>query len=214
MTLELFAVEADPTSNLLPCDGILNDHGLLFAADDADEHLAGLLAEIPWRHDTAVIYGKHITTARQVAWYGDAAFAYHYSGTRRIALPWTARLLTIKARVEAVLVPISPTVFNSCLLNLYADGTQGMAWHSDDEKELGPETVIASVSFGATRKFAFRHKRTGEKRAMLLAHGQLIVMRGAMQTHWLHAITKSARVHSPRVNLTFRTLRGVPVPPP
>lgn len=206
MTLDLFAPDANPAINLLPCDGVLNDYGLLFAADEADAHLAGLLAEIPWQHDTAVMYGKHITTARKVAWYGDAAFAYHYSGTRRVALPWTARLLAIKARVEAALAPISPTVFNSCLLNLYADGTQGMAWHSDDEKELGPETVIASLSLGAARRFACKHRSLDEKHELLLHHGQLIVMRGAMQRHWLHSVPKSARVHAPRVNLTFRTI--------
>lgn len=206
MLSDLFATPPGPAANLLPFDGIVNDYGLLFGAAEADAHLVGLLAEIPWQHDTAVIYGKRITTARQVAWYGDEAFAYHYSGTRRIALPWTARLLELKAQVEAALAPVSPTRFNSCLLNLYADGSQGMAWHSDDEKELGPNTVIASLSFGATRKFAFKHKRTGEKHEMLLAHGQLIVMRGATQTHWLHSIMKTARVHQPRVNLTFRTI--------
>ncbi|WP_373779548.1 alpha-ketoglutarate-dependent dioxygenase AlkB, partial [Neisseria dentiae] len=97
-------------------------------------------------------------------------------------------------------------VFNSCLLNLYSDGLEGMAWHSDDEKELGRNTVIASVSFGATRKFAFKHKRTGEKRELMLSHGQLIVMRGETQSHWLHAVMKSAKIREPRVNLTFRTI--------
>ena len=98
--------------------------------------------------------------------------------------------------------------FNSCLLNRYEDGNQGMAWHSDDEAELGPETVIASVSFGATRKFAFRHRRTRRKFEMLLHHGQLIVMSGQTQAHWQHALMKSTRVTQPRVNLTFRTIRA------
>ncbi|PAT32476.1 2OG-Fe(II) oxygenase [Vandammella animalimorsus] len=208
-TLDLFASAPEPAANLLPCDGIVNDYGLLYSAVEADQLLQLLLTQISWRHDEAVIYGKRIVTARQVAWYGDAAFDYRYSGATRTALPWTDALLAIKARVEAAIAPISPTRFNSCLLNLYADGSQGMAWHSDDEAELGPQTVIASLSLGATRKFALRHRRSGEKRELLLQHGQLIVMRGATQTHWQHALMKSTRVHAPRVNLTFRTFRSL-----
>lgn len=204
--MDLFATLASPAKNLLPFDGIINNYGAVFTPEEAEAHLHSLLEEIPWRHDEVMIRGRRITTARQVAWYGDAAFDYTYSGITRTALPWTARLLTIKARVEERMAAISPTLFNSCLLNLYSDGTQGMAWHSDDEASLGHNTVIASVSFGATRKFALRHKTTGEKREMLLAHGQLIVMRGTTQNHWQHAIMKSTRIHRPRINLTFRTI--------
>lgn len=203
---DLFASLCQAAENLLPFDGIVNDYGPVFSASQADDHLRYLLAEIPWQHDEAVIYGKRIVTARQVAWYGDAAFDYRYSGTSRTALPWTNTLLAIKTHVEACIAAISPTRFNSCLLNLYADGSQGMAWHSDDEASLGRDTVIASLSFGATRKFALRHKHSGDKREMLLQHGQLIVMRGATQSHWQHAIMKSSRIHAPRVNLTFRTI--------
>ncbi|PJK13955.1 2OG-Fe(II) oxygenase [Lysobacteraceae bacterium NML07-0707] len=203
---DLFASLHRPAENLLPFDGIVNDYGLVFSANQADDYLRYLLADIPWQHDEAVIYGRRIVTARQVAWYGDAAFDYRYSGTSHTALPWTNTLLAIKTRVEACIAAISPTRFNSCLLNLYADGSQGMAWHSDDEASLGRDTVIASLSFGAIRKFALRHKRSGDKREMLLQHGQLIVMRGATQSHWQHAIMKSSRIHAPRVNLTFRTI--------
>ncbi|MDO4709456.1 MAG: alpha-ketoglutarate-dependent dioxygenase AlkB [Pseudomonadota bacterium] len=203
---DLFASLHQPANNLLPFDGIVNDYGVVFASDEADGYLYYLLADIPWQHDEAVIYGRRIVTARQVAWYGDAAFDYRYSGTSRTALPWTNTLLAIKTRVEACIAAISPTRFNSCLLNLYADGSQGMAWHSDDEASLGRDTVIASLSFGATRKFALRHKHSGDKHEMLLQHGQLIVMRGATQSHWQHAIMKSSRIHAPRVNLTFRTI--------
>lgn len=205
-TLDLFAPLADPTNNLLPGDGIVNDYGLVFSTAESDSLLVTLLSDIPWCHDEVVIHGKRIVTARQVAWYGDADFSYTYSGITRTARPWTGTLLSIKARVEERMLSVSPTTFNCCLLNLYSNGNEGMSWHSDDEKELGPDTVIASVSFGATRKFAFKHKRTKEKRELMLQHGQLIVMRGATQSHWLHAIMKSARVHEPRVNLTFRTM--------
>lgn len=203
---DLFLQTPDPAGNLLPYDGIVNDYGTLFSTSRADALFATLMHDIAWRHDEALIYGKRITTARQVAWYGDAAFDYTYSGVTRRALPWNAILLAIREKVESTIATISPTRFNSCLLNLYADGSQGMAWHSDDEKELGTNTVIASVSFGATRKFAFKHKRSGDKRELMLRHGQLIVMRGDTQTYWQHAIMKSARVHTPRISLTFRTI--------
>lgn len=206
MNLDLFAAPPQPEANLLPYDGIVNDYGVIFATHRADALLDALLRDIPWRHDEAVIYGRRITTARKVAWYGDGAFSYTYSGITRTALPWSGVLPEIKRTVEARLAAVSPTVFNSCLLNLYSDGLEGMAWHSDDEKELGRNTVIASVSFGATRKFAFKYKRTGEKRELMLSHGQLLVMRGETQSHWLHAVMKSAKIHEPRVNLTFRTI--------
>lgn len=210
MNLDLFDTPPQPEANLLPYDGIVNDYGVIFAAHRADALLDALLRDILWRHDEAVIYGRRITTARKVAWYGDGAFSYTYSGITRTALPWSGVLPEIKRTVEAQLAAVSPTVFNSCLLNLYSDGLEGMAWHSDDEKELGRNTVIASVSFGATRKFAFKHKRTGEKRELMLSHGQLLVMRGETQSHWLHAVMKSAKIREPRINLTFRTiLQGI-----
>ena len=202
MTASLFEEQADPLVNLLPCDGIVNDYGNAFA-DEADTMLAWLLAEVPWQHDEIRLYGKRIVTARRIAWYGDDAFDYRYSGVNHRARLWTPPLRALRDRVSA-LVGVH---FNSCLLNRYDDGSQGMAWHSDDEAELGPETVIASVSFGATRKFAFRHCQTRQKVEMMLRHGQLIVMRGQTRAYWQHALMKSTRVTQPRVNLTFRTIR-------
>ncbi|SMB89137.1 DNA-N1-methyladenine dioxygenase [Pasteurella testudinis DSM 23072] len=208
--LDLFdsetAVRAAPDDNLLPYDGIVNDYGVVFEAAATDAYFYELLNHIPWRHDEAVMFGKHITTARKVAWYGDQNFHYRYSGATRTALPWNETLLALKQQVETLIQPVSPTGFNSCLLNLYHHGNEGMAWHSDDEACLGKNAVIASLSFGATRKFAFKHRRTGEKRDMLLQHGQLLVMRGSTQSHWLHAIMKTTKVHEPRINLTFRTM--------
>lgn len=203
MTASLFEEQADPVVNLLPCDGIVNDYGNAFTAE-ADAMLAWLLTEVPWQHDEIRLYGKRIVTARRIAWYGDDAFDYRYSGVNHRARLWAPPLRALRDRVET-LVGVH---FNSCLLNRYDDGSQGMAWHSDDEAELGPETVIASVSFGATRKFAFRHRHTRQKVEMLLHHGQLIVMRGQTQAHWQHALMKSTRVTQPRVNLTFRTIRA------
>lgn len=205
-TDDLFSAAPDPAANLLPYGGTVNDFGILFARTDADRCFAELAAGIPWRHDEAVIYGRRIVTARQVAWFGDSGFSYTYSGVSRTALPWNGILLEIKAAVEARIAAVCPIVFNSCLLNLYSDGSEGMAWHSDDEKELGSNAVIASLSFGAVRKFAFKHKTTGEKREMLLQHGQLIVMRGQTQANWRHAVMKSTKIREPRINLTFRTM--------
>lgn len=200
--------DASPSENLLPYDGIVNDYGVIFERMVADELYQRLLLQIAWQHDVVVIAGKRIETERQVAWHGDRSFFYHYSGATRKAVPWTEDLLIIKQEVEQRLSSISPTVFNSCLLNLYLDGSQGMSWHSDDEDCLGDNSIIASLSFGATRKFAFRHKHSKQKVEMLLEHGQLIVMRGTTQKCWQHAIMKSTQVTQPRINLTFRTVFG------
>lgn len=206
MTLSLFPTGRNTPANLLPYDGSVNDYGAVIAAEKADVYFSVLAQEILWRHDEVLMYGKRITTARQTAWYGDKPFAYTYSGISRLALPWHSVLLEIKQTVEDSIRPHTPAVFNSCLLNLYSDGLEGMSWHSDDEPELGNEPVIASVSFGATRKFAFKHKTTHEKREIFLQHGQLIVMHGNTQTHWRHAVMKSKTVHAPRISLTFRTI--------
>lgn len=193
---------ADPTVNLLPCDGVVNYHGPVLGHDEALRYYEALLNTIPWRHDEAVMFGRHIVTARKVAWYGDADYAYSYSGTTKNALAWSAELRELKAIVEKQ----TGAQFNSCLLNLYHDGSEGMAWHSDDEKSLGRNTCIASVSFGAERKFSFRHKETGETVSLLLENGSLLVMRDATQTHWLHSLPKSKKIKTPRINLTFRTI--------
>ncbi|MGL4401495.1 MAG: alpha-ketoglutarate-dependent dioxygenase AlkB family protein, partial [Luteolibacter sp.] len=160
------------------------------------------LRDIPWKNDEAVIFGKRIVTARKVAWYGDSDFSYTYSGTTKQALVWTEELAALKSLVEER----SATRFNSCLLNLYHDGNEGMAWHSDDEKSLGKNSTIASVSLGAEREFRFKHKRREEKVSVLLESGSLLVMKGTTQTHWLHSIPKSKKIKTPRINLTFRTM--------
>lgn len=193
-----------PEHNLLPYDGQACLLGSRFSTAEADHCLRSLLQDIAWQHDQVRLYGKTVTTARQTAWYGDSGLHYTYSGITRTARPWTPLLLAIKERVEARTAAVCTARFNSCLLNLYADGRQDMAWHSDDEAELGP--VIASLSFGAVRRFAFRHKQTGEKRILPLAHGQLLLMYGSTQQHWQHALLKNTGIGQPRINLTFRTV--------
>ncbi len=165
----------DPGHNLLPRDGIVNYFGPILSSGETSVFYQKLLADIPWKNDEAVIFGKHIVTARKVAWYGDTGFSYTYSGTTKQALPWTPELATLKSLVEK----LTATRYNSCLLNLYHNGNEGMAWHSDDEKSLGKDTTIASVSFGAEREFRLKHKCLDEKVSVLLESGSLLVMKGS-----------------------------------
>ena len=198
--MELF--QPDPTVNLLPCDGVVNYHGRILGEEESKNYYERLGSNVPWQHDEVVIFGKHIITARKVAWYGDVGLSYSYSGTTKQALPWTPELRELKAIAEAR----SGVVFNSCLLNLYHDGREGMGWHSDDEKSLARNGCIASMSFGAERKFSFRHKQTKETVSVMLESGSLLLMAGETQTHWHHQLPKSAKVITPRINLTFRTM--------
>jgi alkylated DNA repair dioxygenase AlkB len=200
--MDLFNQHIDETINYLPQDGTVNYSGKLLTVKQADHYLDKLLTTIQWKNDEAVIFGRHIITKRKVAWYGNDNYDYTYSNITRRALKWTKELLELKQLVEEK----TGDLFNSCLLNLYHNGDEGMAWHSDDEKMLGKDSTIASFSFGAERRFSFRHKQTKETISMMLEHGSLLVMKGATQTHWLHCLPKSKRITTPRVNLTFRTM--------
>jgi len=200
--MDLFNQHIDETINYLPQDGTVNYYGKLLTVKQADHYLDKLLNTIHWKNDEAVIFGRHIITKRKVAWYGNDNYDYTYSRITRQALKWTKELLELKQLVEAK----TGDAFNSCLLNLYHNGDEGMAWHSDDEKTLGENSSIASFSFGAERKFSFKHRQTKETLSMMLEHGSLLVMKGTTQTHWLHCLPKSKRIITPRVNLTFRTM--------
>ena len=191
----------DRHQNVLPNDGTVHYLGMILNQDQANHYLQNLLREVPWKNDEAIIYGKHIITKRKVAWYGDKNFAYTYSNTTRFALPWTKSLFELKTKVET----ITQQKFNSCLLNLYHDGSEGMTWHSDDEEALGKNTTIASLSLGAERKFSFKHKRTKQTVSLVLENSGLLVMKDETQTHWLHSLPKTTKVMRPKVNLTFRT---------
>lgn len=188
--------------NILPGDGKVTYYGKIIEREQIPFYFDRMLNSIEWKNDEAVIYGKHFITKRKVAWYGDREYEYTYSNTTKRALPWTKELLELKAVVEQ----ITGTKFNSCLLNLYHDGSEGMAWHSDDEKSLGKNTVIASLSFGAERKFSFKHKRTKQTVSLVLESGSLLVMKDETQTNWLHRLPETKRVLKPRISLTFRTI--------
>jgi len=189
-------------TNLLPREGEVYYFGSIIPNQQSDHFFERLMTRIAWRNDEAVMFGKKIITKRKVAWYGDLPFKYTYSKTTKLALPWTEDLIALKCIAEAV----SGETYNSCLLNLYHDGNEGMAWHSDGEKELKKNGAIASLSFGAERKFAFKHKLSKEVVAVHLSHGSLLVMKGETQTHWMHRLPPSNRITSPRINLTFRTI--------
>ena len=198
--MELF--EPEKNINLLPYDGEVIYYGKVMTAARADHYLDVLLNTIQWKNDEAVIFGRHIITKRKVAWYGDDNYRYTYSNTTKQALLWTPELLELKGMAEA----ITGCRYNSCLLNLYHTGDEGMAWHSDDEKMLGKDTAIASMSFGAERKFAFKHRESKHTVGLILEHGSALVMKGATQSNWLHSLPKSKKVNTPRVNLTFRSM--------
>jgi alkylated DNA repair dioxygenase AlkB len=198
----MFNVEFNSKKNLLPKDGMVNYFGSIFSTAEANRYYENLLNKIDWKNDEAIIYGKKIITKRKVAWYGDKEFEYTYSKITKKASLWTPELLELKRTVEEK----SSETFNSCLLNLYHSGEEGMAWHSDAEKDLKKNGAIASVSFGAARKFAFKHKETKETVSLNLEHGSLLIMKGTTQTNWLHRLPPTTKVNTPRVNLTFRTI--------
>lgn len=191
-----------PHSNILPYEGCVHYFGQILTETEADAYFEKLLQTITWQHDQAIIFGKKLTTKRKVAWYGDQAFEYTYSNIHKYALPWTAELRILKALVEAE----TGETFNASLLNLYHSGEEGMAWHSDGEKDLKKNGAIASLSFGAVRKFAFKHKQSKEKIDIILQNGSLLLMKDTTQRHWLHRLPPTKKVHTARINLTFRTI--------
>ena len=179
------------------------------ALADADAWLAALHLETPWRQDRITLFGRTSDVPRLTAWYGDPGCSYRYAGLQLDPLPWTPTLQALRPRVEAA----AGTAFNSVLLNLYRSGDDSMGWHADDEPELGPAPVIASVSLGAARTFQLKHRQDrGQPRIDLeLAHGSLLVMYPPTQSHWLHGVPKRRRGEpGPRINLTFRHV--VPTP--
>ncbi|MDF9798101.1 alkylated DNA repair dioxygenase AlkB [Catalinimonas alkaloidigena] len=188
--------------NHLPYDGEVYYYGNIIRPEVADNYYEKLMHRIAWKYDEAVMFGKHIVTKRKVAWYGDEDYSYTYSNATKQALAWTEELLELKQLVEKH----CDTNYNSCLLNLYHDGEEGMAWHSDDEKALAKDSSIASLSLGAARKFAFKHKESRQTISLILAHGSLLEMKGTTQTYWWHRLPKTKKVKRARINLTFRRM--------
>ena len=200
---DLFAPK--PTDNLLPYDGQVNDLGIVI--DYPSPLFYNLVTELPWQEDIVTLFGKTHVTTRQIVWMGDSDIDYQYSSHTRQAIPWTDTVFHVKQHVEQQLLILGIDVnFNSCLLNYYPSGEDGMGYHADDERELGEQPVIASLSLGATRKFVFKHKKTQDKVELYLESGQLIVMHGETQNFWKHSITKTKKVTTGRISLTFRQI--------
>ena len=187
---------------ILPKDGQAEYLNNFYALDECHDLFKNLLSSLPWESDQILMFGKLVTTSRKVAWVADPGCLYTYSGIQKIPQDWTNELLQIKHKLEQV----TGHTYNSCLLNLYHNGNEGMGWHSDNEKELDSTTPIASVSLGARRKFAFRHKQDKTTTSVFLENGSLLMMHPPMQEHWQHSLLKTKIVTSPRINLTFRKI--------
>lgn len=197
--------EQDSLKNILPRDGEVFYLPDVFSPVESAQHLAALLREVKWKQEPIVMFGKKVLQPRLTAWVGDPDKPYRYSSITMQPQPWTDSLLEIRRRVES----LANVQFTSALLNFYRDGQDSMGWHRDNEKELGAEPVIGSVSFGATRRFQLRHYYKKElRREVELAAGSFLVMRGKSQQFWEHRLPKTTPVTEPRINITFRVIVG------
>ena len=191
-------------NNLLPFDGEAFYYPSFFPRKMSDDFFSSLSKEIAWKQEPIVIFGRAIMQPRLTAWYGDEGKEYSYSGITMKPNPWTSSLLNIKEKIEQ----ISQAPFNSALLNQYRDGQDSVGWHRDNEKELGINPVIGSVSFGATREFQFRHCVDKTLKVSIeLEHGSFLLMSGSTQHRWFHSIPKRNAAVDPRINITFRIVK-------
>lgn len=194
-----------PTSspqNLLPKDGEVYYLNNIFSGELSEDLFQKLMTSISWQQDQLYMFGKLITTSRKVAWIGDPNCSYTYSGVKKSPQPWTTELLFIKDKAEK----LAQCEFNSCLLNLYHNGNEGMGWHSDDEIELDPLAAIASISLGGERKFAFKHKLDKTGVSLFLENDSALIMHAPTQEFWNHSLLKTKKPVGQRINLTFRKI--------
>lgn len=173
-----------------------------FKETESNDYLTTLLNEIEWKQEEMQLYGKTVKFPRLTVWYSDNDKPYSFSGITLNPHNWTDTLIQIKEQIEIK----AKTRFNSVLLNLYRDGSDSISWHTDAEKELGKNPIIASVNFGATRKFQLRHNETKQKVELSLKHGSLLIMQGELQHYWQHQVPKTKQSVKQRINLTFRTI--------
>lgn len=200
MLNELF----DPDENLLPHKGEAYFYREFFDKAESDLLYQKLLQEVNWKQEPIRLFGKEVMQPRLTCWFADEGKSYSYSGITMQGYPWTEALLKIKTAVERK----AGVKFNSALLNLYRDGKDSMGWHKDNEKELGVNPIIASVSFGAIRTFQLREYHTKSSlKSIPLGHGSMLLMRGETQPHWEHRVPKTNKVNSPRINITFRIVK-------
>ncbi|WP_158771469.1 alpha-ketoglutarate-dependent dioxygenase AlkB [Paraglaciecola sp. L1A13] len=197
----LFPSEASTEPEILPLpDGNIRYFNHFLSTEEADHYCTRLLGSLAWRQDHIKLYGKQVKIPRLQAWYGDNDALYQYSGLNLRPNSWNDELKELRERCEAV----CNVRFNSVLANCYRDGQDSMAWHSDNEPELGRYPVIASLSLGQVRNFDLKHRISGEKHRLPLEHGSLLIMAGGTQQFWLHSLAKTKKSLAPRINLTFR----------
>lgn len=194
---------SNSNDNILPFNGEVLLYSNAFTADESDVMMRSLVNGIAWKHEAILMFGKQVMQPRLTAWYGDSGNSYSYSGITMQPLPWTADLLRIKQTAET----IAGTQFNSALLNYYRNGQDSMGWHRDNESTLGRNPAIASVSFGAARKFQLRYYSDKSiTRNIQLTHGSLLLMRGETQHYWEHQLPKVKADTGARINITFRVI--------
>jgi alkylated DNA repair dioxygenase AlkB len=198
------AAEPLRSGNLAERDGELYYRPDFLDATEADRILAALQEEMAWEKEVVTIVGRKVPVPRLVAWHGDPAAIYRYSGLDHLPQPWTPTLKMLRGAVEAA----SGQRFNSVLGNWYRSGEDSMGWHADQEKSLSTNPWIASVSLGAERLFKLRHNRGQPTLDLLLGHGSLLLMGGSLQHHWRHCLPKSRGITAPRINLTFRLIHS------
>ena len=189
-------------NNLTPYDGELYLIKQFYDREEADGLFESLLQSLAWDEEAILIFGRWVKVPRLMAWYGDPEACYTYSGVNHEPLPWTETLSSIRMKVEQS----CGHPFNSVLANLYRDGRDSMGWHADNEKELGPNPIIASLSLGDERLFCFSHNKTRYRLDFVLGHGDLLLMAGALQHHWRHSLPKTKQPKTERINLTFRRI--------
>ena len=187
---------------ILAKDGRAEYLNRFYDTETADGLFNNLLDSLTWESDELFMFGKLVRTARKVAWVGDPECLYTYSGVQKKPQPWSQELAQMRNKLEQ----FTGHSYNSCLLNLYHTGDEGMGWHSDNERELDSAAPIASISLGARRKFAFRHKYDKTTNSVFLEHGSLLIMHPPIQEYWQHSLLKTKTVTSPRINLTFRKI--------
>lgn len=165
-----------------------------------------LLEKTPWNQGMITIFGKKVATPRLEAFYAEDGLNYTYSGQQLKVYPFTTELEKLKNQLEL----LTGQKFNSVLINLYRNGEDSNGWHADNEKELGINPFIASISIGTNRRFDFQHIKSKEKKSIILENGSLLLMGGEIQHYWKHQIAKTKKVHTSRINLTFRLIKNVP----
>jgi alkylated DNA repair dioxygenase AlkB len=189
-------------NNLLPVDGELYLIKSFYQPDEAQTLFSVLLHNLAWQQEQIFIYGRWVKVPRLMCWYGDDGAEYQYSGVNHQPLPWSKSLLSIKQKIQLQY----HYSFNSVMANLYRNGSDSMGCHADDEKELGTNPVIASLSFGEKRLLRFRHNKSKKVLDVLLNHGDLLIMAGDIQHHWRHELPKTKKNKTERINLTFRKI--------